>query len=166
MNRTTALALLAFLGMAAAHTHLSPDHRYAITAPDAWSVRPNIPGADVILNVPGSAGAINLITTVGQPLPEGMDLTGYAMATLDSLPGMMNTVKVTGDRSLTVAGLPARELLFTGRNRNGNRPVYGQVVLVVQAGRGYTLSYLGEAPRTAAARADIRRVLTSLTIKP
>lgn len=166
MNRIAALTLAAFLGFASAHTYFSPDHSYAVTAPDAWTPRARIPGADLILNVPGAPGTINLMTTVGQALPAGMDLAGYAKATLASLPGMMNSVKVTGQQPLTVAGLPARELRFTGRNRTGNRPIYGQVVLVVKDGRGYTLSYLGETPRTQAARADIVRTLTSLALKP
>ncbi|WP_189092953.1 hypothetical protein [Deinococcus ruber] len=169
MNRHRSLALLIFslstasvAAAVATQTLSSPDHSYSITTPGGWTLRPTILGADLIINVPGSAGSINLITCVGQALPQGMNLGGYVKATLDALPGMMDNVKVTGQNAVTVAGLPARELLFTGTNRSAHRPVYGQVILIVRGTRGYTLSYLGETPRSNEASAAVRKSLVSI----
>ena len=170
MNRHRLLALLICpllipsVSAAAVHTQTlySPDHSYSVTTPGGWTLRPNIPGADLIINVPGSPGSINLITCVGQALPQDMNLGGYVKATLNALPGLMDNVKVTGQNAVTVAGLPARELLFTGTNRSVHRPVYGQVILMVRGARGYTLSYLGETPRSDEASTAIRKTLVSV----
>ncbi|WP_189091801.1 hypothetical protein [Deinococcus ruber] len=79
---------------------------------------------------------------------------------------MMNSVELSSQRRTVVGGLPAQEQLFTSMNNVQNRSISGQVVLAVRAGRGYTLSYLGEKLCPPAVSTVISGALTNLRLTP
>ncbi len=161
-TQTAALALLLTVGGADARTFKHPANGYTLTYPDAWTAKANFAGTDLAIMVPGTAGATSMITVVTQQLPQGMNRGGYAQATAESLPPMLQNFKLDTSKAVRVGGLAGRDLVFTG-TRNGNT-MYGHVVLLVRGGVGYTLSYLGELPANIAAKGAIDRVLTSFKL--
>ncbi|PYE55414.1 PsbP-related protein [Deinococcus yavapaiensis] len=154
----TALALL-LAGAAHAKTFSHPTNGYTLSYPDAWSAQANFAGTDLTIAVPSAAGAPSQISVVTQALPDGMNLAAYAAATAESLPRMLQRFTLTSDKTLKVNGVLARDFVFGG-HRNG-RAMYGHVLLIVKGSVGYTVSYLGAAPKDAAAKKAIDAVLAS-----
>ena len=143
----------------------APDLGIRLSPPRGWSLAPGQGPGSLEMVPPDGGGKFAFL---GLPLPEPADgppdLDALTAATIESLDQNIDKFKLMGQRELTVAGLPAREIYVRGK-------VAGEKIrwvhtLFVHRGHQVNLTYAAKVKVYMTHIADYDQLVRSVRLVP
>lgn len=123
----------------ASKTYRNAKYKLSFTYPGTWTMREGFAGTVVFVASPQRGSFKPNVNVVAQPVAKNATLESLYQATVASLADSITDFKTTPGRSLTVAGQPAREAVFTGRQ--GQYDLRWRQLLFIKTGQAYAVTY-------------------------
>ncbi|WP_161882883.1 DcrB-related protein [Deinococcus alpinitundrae] len=132
------LTLSSLLLSAAALAYTDATDGFSVTAPTGWK-QSSYPGTSVVFLAPKTVSAFNPnINVLVQAVPAGVTLKDYDAVTLDQITKLITDGKLISKKAVTLDGLKATQLNYTGRQ--GQYKLYFTQTYALVGKKAYVLT--------------------------
>ncbi|GEM_PF-3307976 len=125
-----------------AATFHSPQAKFKIIYPDAWTAKEGEAGSVVTLQAGSKAdGYAESVNAMVQSLAgKGMDLDAYTRFSMDQLKQMVMDLQVEREGNRFLGGYPGKEIQYSGKSKEGERSRFYQA-WTVKGDQVYLLTF-------------------------
>ncbi|HUI10844.1 MAG TPA: DcrB-related protein [Bacteroidota bacterium] len=152
------IAFLLTLALCFSASAFAGDPDYTIKAPDGWKKRTTSSAPEHYMK-----NGVTLMLTIDSAPPEAKNLDAYVEFAKKQYAGTLQNLTFDPARKLTINGVDARELVYTGE-ASGFKMKY-DVVYVMRQTKVYTLTAGGMAGTFDSMKADYQSFFSSFKLK-